>query len=675
MMNLSTKVSEDTAAPKTAPEAKKKSCHADLAFLQILVLSLFLTCVVELLNHKVMSNGVSGFMEFVKGNPVAFLVNWLMILVTLLPVVFVRRRLFCGTLISAIWLIGGFVNGFILMNRMTPFTMQDMGVLETGLDTLPNYMSTKYIVMLAVSLIVLLLALALLFWKGPRCQNDGKRRGRAGLLAVVVSASALFGSWSYAFHIGSLSETFPNLAVAYEEYGFAYCFLQTWLNKGIKHPDVYNSSTVQALRQPIPHIDAQTDVNVIYVQLESFIDPEDVKGLELSKDALPYWHELTENYSTGYLNVPVVGAGTANTECEVLTGMSTHMFGPGEYPYQTALTDHTVETVAYNLKENGYGTHAIHNHRAAFYNRNYTYANLGFDDFTALEFMPRVQKTPKNWAKDYVLTSQIIQAMDTTPNQPDLVFTVSVQGHGKYPNEPILEMPEITVEACPDEDYRYGLEYFVNQIHEMDEFVHQLITALEERGEKTVLVLYGDHLPALNLRDEDMGSGSIYNTTYVIWDNIGLPKVDMDLKAYQISSEVMKRLGISTGNMNRYHQFQRTNPDYLKGLHTLQYDALYGENYLYDGENPYKPTDMKMGTASMKMNRVVESNGNWYLAGENLTPFCKVFIDGEMVKTSYKSSTLLKLKKEPPTVDLSRYQIQVMDKHKEVLAVIDGPTE
>ena len=54
------------------------------------------------------------------------------------------------------------------------------------------------------------------------------------------------------------------------------------------------------------------------------------------------------------------------------------LFGPGEYPYQTRLMDRTVESVAYDLKENGYATHAIHNHRAAFYNRNSVYANLGF---------------------------------------------------------------------------------------------------------------------------------------------------------------------------------------------------------------------------------------------------------------------------------------------------------
>ena len=35
--------------------------------------------------------------------------------------------------------------------------------------------------------------------------------------------------------------------------------------------------------------------------------------------------------------VPSVGAGTANTEFEVLTGMNMRFFGPGEYPYKTVV--------------------------------------------------------------------------------------------------------------------------------------------------------------------------------------------------------------------------------------------------------------------------------------------------------------------------------------------------
>ncbi len=56
-----------------------------------------------------------------------------------------------------------------------------------------------------------------------------------------------------------------------------------------------------------------------------------------------------KNYSTGYLTVPVVGAGTANTEFEVLTGMSMQYFGTGEYPYKTILKKTDCESTAADL--------------------------------------------------------------------------------------------------------------------------------------------------------------------------------------------------------------------------------------------------------------------------------------------------------------------------------------
>ena len=55
---------------------------------------------------------------------------------------------------------------------------------------------------------------------------------------------------------------------------------------------------------------------------------------------------MFSEYSSGYFKVPSVGAGTANTEFEVLTGMNLRYFGPGEYPYKTVLKDQTSESAA-----------------------------------------------------------------------------------------------------------------------------------------------------------------------------------------------------------------------------------------------------------------------------------------------------------------------------------------
>ena len=580
-----------------------------VAFLHIPLLALGLTLIIEFFNHKTFTSGFEDFWDFVTEAPVALLVNYLLILITLVPAFFFRRRVFYSALISFLWLIGGAVNGFILLNRMTPFTVADLTVFQTGIDTLPNYLSTPYIVLLVTALVLVAAGLIFLFWKGPKSQLSGRSRALAGTVSLALCSALLAGGWQLAFQLNQLSTVFSNLAFAYEDYGFSYCFLQTWLNRGIRQPSNYNAQEISRIQETITantaETAAQTDVNVLFVQLESFIDPSEIEGLELSEDPVPTWTALKEQFSTGYLTVPVVGAGTANTECEVLTGMSTRLFGPGEYPYQTCLKDQAVETVAYNLKANGYAAHAIHNHRATFYGRNEVYANLGFDDFTALEYMPQVQLTPKNWAKDGILTSQILKALDTTPDQADLVFTVSVQGHGKYPMDQVLENPAVTVTSCPDEDYRYAMEYYVNQLREMDHFIQDLITELSSRDERTILVLYGDHLPALDLDAQDMASKSLYKTEYIIWDNFGLDKVDDDLPAYQLAAAALSRIGITTGTMNAFHQFCQSEPTYASDLWKLQYDVLYGQDYLYGGTNPYTPADMQMGMAPITVNAIL----------------------------------------------------------------------
>lgn len=662
---------------KTSPPAETDATwhpQERRAFLYLPLLALLVSIVVELFNHKTFTEGPASFWRFVLDEPLAFLVDVLIVLVTLSPAFFFRRRAFWCALVSFLWLVAGGVNGFILLNRMTPFTVADLTVFETGLDTVPNYLSTGYIILLIGALLAVAGGLALLFWKGPRSRLPVRTRILTGAGALAVSSLLMGGGCALAFATGHLSDQFANLAFAYEDYGFSYCFLQTWLNRGVHRPSGYGRPAVEKIVNTVEEktaaqsAAAQTDVNVIFIQLESYIDPAQIQGLELSEDPVPNWTALREEYSSGYLTVPVVGAGTANTEFEVLTGMSTRFFGPGEYPYQTCLTDQTVESVAYDLKANGYAAHAIHNHRAAFYSRNEVYPNLGFDDFTALEYMPAVKTTPTNWAKDAVLKKQILQALDVTEGQPDLVFTVSVQGHGKYPTEPVLENPAITVEKCPDEDYHYAMEYYVNQTHEMDAFVGSLVKALSQREEKTVLVLYGDHLPALGLDAADMESGSLYRTEYIIWDNFGLEQRDEDLAAYQLSASVLGRLGITTGLMNGFQQTCREEDSYWRDLRMLQYDALYGSGFLYGETGPYVPAEMEMGMVPIEITGMEQRAGDWFILGQHFTPYCVVTEDGDLLETEYESPWLLRLQEEPDTTDYQDLEISVVDKHNEVLS-------
>ena len=352
-----------------------------------------------------------------------------------------------------------------------------------------------------------------------------------------------------------------------------------------------------------------------------------------------------EEYSSGYYKVPSVGAGTANTEFESITGMSMHYFGPGEYPYKGILEEETCESAAYVLKDLGYGTHAIHNNEANFYGRRRVFANLGFDTFTSSEYMSEQDDTnPNDWIRDRNLTKYILQAMESTEG-PDYVYTISVQGHGDYPEEPVLEDPKITVSGSSTEAQDNKWEYYCNQIYEMDQFIGELVNALSQLDEDVVLVMYGDHLPTMDLTVTDMKNRYLFQTQDVIWDNMRLKKQDKNLAAYQMAAEVMDRVGIHEGNVFRFHQARKNTQNYQVDLEMLQYDILYGEQYVYGGKSPYEKTAMRLGVVDTQFDSIEKiSEGRYYIRGANFTQSSYLEINGELVEATFiDENTLLVL--------------------------------
>ena len=48
----------------------------------------------------------------------------------------------------------------------------------------------------------------------------------------------------------------------------------------------------------------------------------------------------------------------------------------------------------------------------------------------------------------------------------------------------------------------------------------------------------------MGLTVEDLKNKYLFQTEYVIWDNMGLTKKDENLASYQIAAEVLDRVGI-----------------------------------------------------------------------------------------------------------------------------------
>ena len=197
-----------------------------------------------------------------------------------------------------------------------------------------------------------------------------------------------------------------------------------------------------------------------------------------------------------------------------------------------------------------------------------------------------------------------------------------------------------------DEGKRNAWEYYVNEVHEMDKFVAQLIEAVEARNEPSVVVFYGDHLPTLGLEAKDLKSKYLYNTNYVIWDNIGLQKKDGNIAAYQIMAEVFDRLDIHSGTIFNYHQQRNKTKHYLSDLELLQYDIMYGKQYAYEKNGaPITEGHMVMGVKDAEIKDVVtQLNGDYSIYGANFTKQSKVYINDEKQDTKFMNNTRLDLK-------------------------------
>ncbi len=598
-------------------------------------LAFVLTIIIESLARHQVFGGIKYLFEY----PQFFFINFLIIYAALTLTYFAPKRVFAQFFVSFVFLTIAIINFVLLFTRTQPFEAMDLSIFRTGISIMNIYLSVAEIILCALAIILALVGIVFLFFKSPKVKPEWKRAAAASAVAIPLCAAFLVLSST----TGAIPSSFKDKNDAYDTYGFTYCFARSIFDRGISEPVDYSDLTIDEILASIGNdktVKPSSCPNIIFIQLESFMDPNYFVNLSFEEDPVPNFRALRENCTSGYLSVPSVGSGTANTEFEVLSGMSLDYFGMGEYPFKTVLKTKNCETVSYNLKELGYSTHAFHNHTGTFYDRNVVYKNLGFDTFTPSEYMTSYDVNPLGWIKDFVLHDEIINAMKSTEGS-DFIFAVSVQGHGKYPSAPVDGEQLIAAEGIDNEGLLHQIEYYAYQVHEMDEFIGQLVNTLSGYDEKCVLVLYGDHQPSIEYDQSDISLPDKHASEYVIWSNFSMKKESKDIESYQLSSYVLSRLGINNGILTKLHQKYMDNEDYQNALELLQYDMLYGDLIAYGREEPYAPTDMQMGIYPIKISGVNEINGVTYIIGSGFTGSSRIYVNSRSVDTVYISDGVL----------------------------------
>ncbi len=604
-----------------------------------ILLIVVLSYCIAFVNESFCRRSVWEALVFLFTKPYMFLCNMSIIALCESVALLSKKKNFWLAVISLFWFAMGLTNFIMMFNRITPFSAMDFLLLSSVFPILPKYLGWVGLIACIVAIIALMICLIIVWFKMKKIKVNYTRSAVTLLVTAILTTVFVGGGML----TGAIPNHFSSLPRAYDAHGFTLCFSISIFDRGISKPGGYDDkiddiiSDVKGDEDPIM---PEKTPNIIFVQLESFYDMKLLSGFSFSEDPTPVFTELKNNCTSGTLTVPSIGAGTANTEFEVLTGMSMKYFGAGEYPYQTFLQSKTCESLPFILKNYGYGTHAVHNYKANFYGRKKAYSMLGFDTFTSREYMNGIEENVVGWEKDAVLLRYVMESLKSTEG-PDFVQCITVQGHGKYPLVPYKgeedEIIEIT--SLPEGANLHAYTYYVNQLRETDIFIGELISAVENTGEDTVIVFYGDHIPNIGFEEDWVPEGAtLFDTDYVVWRSDGTVTEGKDITAYQLYSDVLSMLNIEGGIMTKLHNKRDTmsEADYGFYLHSLQYDIVEdGGKNSYNGKLPFTPTDIKLGITDITLTDVYIFGDHTYIKGTGFTQSSLIFVNGSQKSTEF----------------------------------------
>jgi len=291
--------------------------------------------------------------------------------------------------------------------------------------------------------------------------------------------------------------------------------------------------------------------DIVVVQSESFFDPAIVKGME-DQDFAPNLHRLARHASTGRLHVPTYGGGTIRTEFEVLTGLSLRYFPTLQFPY-LQMHANVVPGMVRTLRSHGYETIAVHGNDASFWNRNTAFRSLGFDRFVSQADFPKDSRRDGEYMADSAMTDEIMnQLKDSGP--PRFVFAISMEAHGPYDKPSHVDEKERDAIKVPDElaaDVKLQMRNYIYHMRHADEELGRLAELLKQRERPTLLLFYGDHLPALTAAYDKLGfvnGESMFAQTvpYVLIDahDDGPAPERADLAAWMLPGKLLEQAGV-----------------------------------------------------------------------------------------------------------------------------------
>lgn len=596
----------------------------------------------------------------IKEKPGVVLANYLLILM-LTSIFFLVKRKYMVYFISFVVILGVAITTFFLMKiRGIPLTFSDLYSIGEAMEIADKYIS-KTMIIIAVVCLVFLIAVAVFLYK---LDCDTKRFKLINFVLIFIVSIGFFSTVKSQQAKNIMQFKRWDIPASYKCNGLTYSTVESCLKYIRTKPSDYSQAKIKEITEKVEKAEAKDNrklndkkPNVLFVQLEAFMDPTEVKGVEYSEDPIPNFRKLTQTFTHGMASAPTTGGGTVRTEFEVMTGNNIDYLTPGEIPYNTILKSKYYNSVATTLKSQGYKAHAIHNFQGNFYGRDKAYAKLGFDDFTSKEYMSNYELNEREWVKDVILTKYIEKALDSTKGS-DLVYTVSVQGHSSYPTDAENYDFPIKVSGTLDQTILNQMYYYVNQIKGTDDFVGELVDMVNKRDEDTIILFYSDHMPKLKIFEDDDFYLDKYEAPFAFYANFDIEKYDIDkIESYELSSLMFKEAGLKYGPMERFNTYMKDDSDFSKMQDLIEYDVLFGKSYYINDDEKAKKNTLKMGVEDIVVNNIETKGNKMIIHGQNFTTNSRVYLNDKSVDKRFIDENTLEVDKVDNLETISIKQI------------------
>ena len=655
---------------------KKIELNETVMILIMLFIPIFIMGTMELAARGGLRSTLVWFIK----NPIVVLFTYLIIyaVIWILTLFLKGKKKIVGSLIFGfIFSLIGYVSFIKLDLRGEPFTIMDLTLLgeAAGISAeLSPQLLTRVFALLALYLIVGFILLK--FTNKPVTDTPARKKRvalLAGLLVPVVSIS--FTIFIVTIDINrafKLPLTIPaDINWNHVQNGFVMGNVIDSKFIKIPVPENYTREEVKRVYEKLNKLTAGNEKvtpNVVMVMSEAFGDIKKFGKVEFNKDPWTNFRELQKNNTAGWVTVPLIGGGTANTEFEVLTGMSVRYIRNYTNPYNpyNSFVRRPISSMAGIFSELGYSTTAIHTYHSWFYRRSDVYKDLGFDKFISLETLPFKPQMDNRFVDDGEINRLIEDEIKRTAEK-DFVFAVTMQSHGPY-NDVTPLNKRLTLKPGFSEKTADVVETYSNVIYDTDEDIAALIKAVDELGEPTVLVYFGDHIPALGAdvyKELGFKTDSIdgKKTPLLIYENkefkaslqnSASDKVALDVDANFLGSYVLDYIGINSDPLMNYSQLESIKEPHLKGdskseeykdMYLLQYDILHGKQYYYEfaGKPLIKDSytvgyPIKIAEAKIEADKA-QNSGKVIITGEGIGNLTVGVLNGKTYELEMISNT------------------------------------